>query len=192
MDIGKISKFVLIGLGALGLVAFFMPLIHVKKADAKVSAWQVIKGLDKVSKVAGEASDKLNKLTDQAKATANKEVAERTGVKDLEKAQQTAKATSEGADAAKVLFYIPFVPAAIFVLIGLLAVFRRFSRFSAMGAIFWGVVGIGIWALIRAAAKDVGVEDALGSAIPMLAVSYFGATAVGIVGLFKPEKEEFR
>lgn len=190
MDIGKILKFAVIGFGALGLVAFFMPLIHVKEANAKVSAWQVVKGLDKVKEGADDvakSAEKATKILNKAKDTAIDKAAEKS-----ETVRKHAKAVSDGAKTAKYIFYIPFFPAAMFVLIGVLAVFRRFGRGSAISVMLMGLIGIGIWALIRAAAKDVGVQDALGSAVMMLAISYFGATACGLVGLFKPEKEEFR
>lgn len=180
MEIGKILKFVVLGCGALGLVAFFMPLIHVKKANAKVSAWQVVKGLDKVSKASKEAAA----MMDKAASTPIKN-------EKLDEMRNKAKDISKGSDTAKFIFYIPFFPAAMFVLIGVIAVIGRFGRGSAVATILMGLVGIGIWALIRAAAKDVGVEDALGSAITMLAVCYFGATTAGIVGLFKPEPKAF-
>lgn len=179
MDTGKILKFAVLGFGALGLVAFFMPLLHLKKANKKVSAWEVVKGVEK-------AKGEIDKLK---KATENK-IAESSDT--MKEAHDKLDKAGKAADAAKYAFYIPFFPPAVFTLIGIIAIIGRFGRGSAVGALLMGVIGIGIWLFIRSIAKDVGVEDALGSAIWMLAISYFGATACGIAGLIKPEKEEFR
>jgi len=188
VDIGKILKFFVLGFGALGLVAFFMPLIHVKVGEfhGKPSAWQVMKGLDKKEnkELIKKAADAGGKLA--AKAGANSKVLE------------GAKKIADNPGTAKWLLIIPFVPPALIALIGLFSIFTRYGRGGAAGTLLLGLIGVALFVVLYKIAgsdKPVGVKevkDATGTGLMMLAASYVGATACGLVGLFKPEKEEFR
>ena len=173
----KFTKFVVIACGAIGLVAFFLPLLHVKEVGAKVSAFDVIKGLDKLKAGADEVKGKADEELDKA-GKEGKEV--------KAKLAQAHKDAKDAADVATWIFLVPFAPAAFFVLFGLLGL-KRFGRGLGFGTLFFGLVGIAIWALINQAAAEVGVQDATGSALPALAVSYFGAALFGLVALIKPE-----
>ncbi|MBI5490725.1 MAG: hypothetical protein HY905_25550 [Deltaproteobacteria bacterium] len=169
----KYTKFAVIGAGVLGLIAFFMPLIHVKSGgfEGKASAFDVIKGLSAAEDAAHEGQ----------------RVAAGLGEAD---AADLAGGLKEGANTAKWIMYIPFVPCAFFVLFGALGLLRRYGRLLGVGTLIFGLIGLGIWALLRAAAKETGVEDSLGSGVTMLMVSYVLATLGGLVALIKPEPKK--
>ncbi|MBI5499177.1 MAG: hypothetical protein HY907_02970 [Deltaproteobacteria bacterium] len=166
----KYTKFAVIAGGVLGLIAFFMPLIHVKQNgfEGKASAFDVIKGLSAAEDAASTGEG----------------VAAGLGETD---AARLAGDVKEGANTAKWIMYIPFVPCAFFVLFGGLGLLRRYGRLLGVGTLIFGLMGLGFWALLRAAAKESGVEDSLGSGVSMLLVSYLLGTLGGLVALIKPE-----
>ena len=166
----KYTKFAVIAAGVLGLIAFFLPLIHIKADgfEGKASAFDVMKGLSK-------AED----LADQGEMVA-------TGMGERE-AADFARGGKEVASTAKWILYIPFFPCLMFALFGGLGMIRRYGRLLGAGTLIFGLIGLGIYALLTAAAKETGTQDALGSGVTALLISYILGTLGGLVALIKPE-----
>jgi hypothetical protein len=133
----KASKFIVLVGGILGILAFFLPLVSVQRGDftGKVSAFQVVKGLDKVA-VDVDAADAHTSIDVATKAEAKKDIG-----------------------AMKGIVMAIFAPAALLALIGGLAVSRRrFGRGAATLCLLFGLIGLGIAAILEGAAEgDAGI-----------------------------------
>lgn len=158
----KATKFIVLVGGILGLLSFFLPLVSVHRdnATAKVSAFQIIKGLDTVS-VAVDSADARTVHEVETKAEAKKDLG-----------------------AIKGIVMAVFAPALILTLIGGLGVKRqRFGRGAAAFALIMGLLGLGIAAILQSAA-----EGDAGIGITLLLVTGVAGTLGGILGLAKPER----
>jgi hypothetical protein len=173
----KFTKFVVLGAGVLGLVAFFMPLIHVKQGgfEGKASGLDVMKGFSEAEQAVGEAQVAVGEL----------------GETDAHQALGEVKSAT---NTAKWLFLIPFVFPVLFLLTGGIGALTRFGRGMGALTLVFGLIAVALWFLIRAAGDSVkteaGVEDPLGSGVMMLGVSYFLATFAGLFALIKPEPKK--
>ncbi len=162
----KASKLIVLVGGILGILAFFLPLVSVHRANAtgKVSAFQIMKGLDTVS-VAVDSAD--------AGATRSIDVPTRhEAKKDL--------------GALKGIVMAIFAPAALLALIGGLAVARkRFGRGAAAFSLIFGLIGLGIGAILKSAA-----EGDAGIGMTLLLVTGISGVVGGIMALVKPERAD--
>ena len=159
----KASKFLVLAGGLLGILAFFLPMVTLHRADytGSASAFQIIKGL-------GVASDAVN--SDEVRAAAMN--------------SETVRSAKEGLDAMKGIVMAIFVPAILLAAIGAFGVSkRRFGRVAGVFSFLFGLIGLGIGALLKSAAgPDAGIGLNL-----LLATGVLG-TVGGLFALIKPER----
>jgi hypothetical protein len=158
----KATKFIVLVGGILGLLSFFLPLVSVHRANAtgKVSAFQIMKGLDSVSVAVDEAS--VHSVAEvETRAEAKKDVG-----------------------AMKGIVMAIFAPALLLTLIGGLAVGRkRFGRGAAAFSLIFGLIGLGIGAILKSAA-----EGDAGIGMTLLLLTGVAGVVGGLIGLVKPER----
>ena len=160
----KASKLIVLVGGILGILAFFLPLVsvHRENATVKVSAFQIVKGLDAVS-VAVDSPDAHRSMDVATRHEAKKDLG-----------------------ALKGIVTAIFAPAALLVLIGGLGVGRkRFGRGAATLALLLGLVGLGIGAILKAAA-----EGDAGIGMTLLLLTGVSGVVGGIMALVKPERAD--
>ncbi|HVK83648.1 MAG TPA: hypothetical protein VM513_06050 [Kofleriaceae bacterium] len=163
----KATKFIVLVGGILGILAFFLPMVSIHRADfnGSVSAFQVIKGLSKASEVVSSANVNAAGI-DSAVTSA-----------DLAQAK-------EGIDSMKGIVAAIFVPAILLTLIGGLAVKRKqFGRGAGALTLIFGLIGLGIATILRSAA-----EGDAGIALTLLLVTGLAGTVGGLLALVKPER----
>ena len=158
----KATKFIVLVGGILGILSFFLPLVSVHRDNytGKVSAFQIMKGLDTVSVAVDTAS-----------------------VKTVEDVQVRAEAKKD-VGAMKGIVMAIFAPALLLALIGGLGVARkRFGRAAAAFALIFGLIGLGIGAILKSAAEgDAGVG------MTLLLLTGVAGVVGGLMGLVKPER----
>ena len=160
----KATKFIVLSAGLLGLIGFFLPLISVQQSgvSGKLSAFQIVKGLDSVQEVVGV----------QGGAIANT-VEGKAAVTEANKAL----------GAVKGIVLALFAPALFLTLFGgIAAAKKRFGRGLGIGSLLFGLVGLGIWALLNS-----GAEGSAGIGLHMLLLTGVGGTIGGLMGTIKPE-----
>ncbi len=158
----KAAKFIILVGGIVGILSFFFPLVSVHRAEGTVtvSALLIIEGLDTVS----VAVDSEHVHT----------------VRDVEVRGEAQKDFG----AMKGIVLAVFVPALLLALIGGIAVWRkRFGRGSAALALIFGLVALGIGAVLTNAAEGDG-----GIAIKLLLLTGVAGSLGGLIGLVKPER----
>lgn len=163
----KISKFIVLLAGIVGVAAFFLPLASVKDSGftGQLSAFQIVKGISSTQDVVGEAGKIVDSETDKA------------AVKDA----------NEALSAVKGIVLACFAPAVFLLLFGGIGAAKRFGRGLGIGSLLFGLIGLGIWALLSAAFKETGAESAVGVAMHLLLVSGAGGALGGLMGTIKPE-----
>jgi hypothetical protein len=158
----KATKFIVLVGGILGILSFFLPLVSVHRESytGKVSAFQIMKGLDSVSVAVDTAS-----------------------VKTVEDVEVRAEAKKD-VGAMKGIVMAIFAPALLLALIGGLGVARkRFGRGAAAFALIFGLIGLGIGAILKSAAEgDAGVG------MTLLLLTGVAGVVGGLMGLVKPER----
>lgn len=162
----KASKFVVLAGGILGILAFFLPMVSVTRQGhtATVSAFQVVKGLDAVE----TALDK-----DEVKMKA----AAYGGTSSLNEAK-------DDIGAIKGIVMAFFAPALLLALLGGAGVARKkFGRVAGTFALLFGLVGLGIGALLKSAA-----EGDSGIGLTLLLITGLTGVVGGIMALVKPER----
>jgi hypothetical protein len=163
----KASKLIVLVGGILGILAFFLPLVSVHRADFKgtASAFQIVKGLDQVS-------HEVDREADRAAARAEAPSLEVDKAKD-------------GIGQIKGLVLAIFAPAALLALIGGLGVARKkFGRGAGALSLVFGLIGLGIAALLKSAA-----EGDAGIGLTLLLVTGITGVVGGILALAKPERQ---
>jgi len=160
----KASKFIVLAGGILGILAFFLPMVSVDRGDysGTVSAFQIFKGLDSLSVQAG--TEEVN----VAMASAGASAAE----------------AKQALDGMKGIVMAIFAPALLLVLIGGLGVARKkFGRVAGAFSLIFGLVGLGIGALLKSAA-----EGDSGIGLTLLLVTGVAGVVGGLMALVKPER----
>lgn len=163
----KATKFIVLVGGILGILAFFLPMVSIHRADfnGSASAFQVLKGLSKASDVVSSPEIKAAAI-DAAVSSA-----------DLSEAK-------EGLDAMKGVVAAIFAPALLLVLIGGLAVRRKqFGRAAGAFSLIFGLIGLGIAMILKSAAGSDG-----GIALTLLLLTGVAGVGGGLLGLVKPER----
>jgi hypothetical protein len=173
----KFTKFIVLAGGLIGLLAFFLPLIAVKDSGVTgaLSAYRIVKGIDSAQQViehadtaAVDAYDKSEAFA-ASKADANQALGEVKGV-----------------------VLAIFAPALLLTLIGGVAVMRKkFGRLGGVGALLFGAIGLGIWAILNAAASEVeatGGSDVKGIGMWLLMLTGLCGLVAGIMTLVKPDR----
>lgn len=158
----KASKFIVLVGGILGILAFFLPLVSVQREghSASVSAFQVMKGLDKVEVAVDEAGAQ-RAMDIETSASAKKDIG-----------------------AMKGIVMAIFAPALLLALIGGLGVTRRrFGRVAGTFSLLAGLVGLGIASILKSAADGDG-----GIGLTLLLVTGVAGVVGGLVTLIKPER----
>lgn len=159
----KASKFLVLAGGLLGILAFFLPMVSLHRADysGSASAFQIIKGLSVASDAVGSEEVRAAAMNTEAVTQAK-----------------------EGIDAMKGIVMAIFVPAILLAAIGGLAVAKKkFGRGAGVLALLLGLVGLGIGALLNSAA---GADGGIGLTL-LLATGALG-TVGGLLGLIKPDR----
>ena len=167
----KASKFLVLAGGILGIIAFFLPLVTVEHRGTKVSAsaFQVVKGI-------GEIQD----------ATKTDEVQDKIASMGSE-GRKMAKDVDGELGKIKGFVLAIFLPALLLAVIGGLGVARkRFGRVAGTFSLIFGLLGLGIGALLRAAAAETG--DGAGIAMTILLLTGLAGFVGGILALVKPER----
>lgn len=162
----KASKFVVLVGGILGILAFFLPMVSVTRQGqtATVSAFQVVKGLDAVS-------SELNKDEVKMKAASVGE-------------SRTLNEAKDGVDSIKGIVMAIFAPALLLALIGGAGVARKkFGRVAGTFSLLFGLVGLGIGAILKSAA-----EGDSGIGLTLLLITGLAGMVGGIMALVKPER----
>ena len=173
----KASKFIVLAGGLLGIIGFFLPFIsaQIEGKELGVSAFQVIKGIDLAEEVADEAA-----------AAAKAENAAAAGEVD--------KARSDFQDVLgkiKAFLYAVYAPALLMLLFGILgAVKHRFGRGVGVLSLLLGLLTLGVWALLSAAAGEAGGEAKLGLGAQLLLATGIGGALGGLVATIKPDRGE--
>lgn len=174
----KIAKHVLILLGLVGLLGLIMPLAEVRKGVAAVqlSAKDLSFGLEKTH---AALDRKLPKLVERRLGST------------VTDTRDELKMVADGLKFAALLF----APAALLVLIGIIAVLRkRLGRVLAGTALLIGLVSLASWiglhygidyALEEADVKGMTIELMAGA--HMLIVGAIAGMGVGLAALVKPE-----
>ncbi len=158
----KASKLIVLVGGILGILAFFLPLVSVHRADfhGTASAYQIVKGLDKVGSAVDEAADRAEAPSmevDQAK---------------------------DGLGKIKGLVMAIFAPAAVLALLGGLGVARKkFGRGAGTLALLVGLIGLAIAALLKSAA-----EGDAGIGLTFLLITGAAGVVGGVMALVNPER----
>jgi hypothetical protein len=164
----KASKFVVLLGGILGILAFFLPMVSVTREGktVTVSALQVMKGLDAVGSELDK--DEVNMAAASYGETAS-----------LNKAK-------DGVDGIKGIVMAIFAPALLLALIGGAGVARKkFGRVAGTFALLFGLVGLGIGAILKSAA-----EGDSGIGLTFLLITGLAGIVGGIMTLVKPERLE--
>jgi hypothetical protein len=171
----KFTKFLVLAGGVLGLIAFFLPLIAVKDSGVKgsISAFQVVKGIDSAQDVIDNA--------DTAQFDASGE------------GKKFKKDANEALSEVKGIFLAIFAPALFLAIIGGVATMRKkFGRLGGAGALIFGGIGLGIWAILNTAANEVAAEggsgDVKGIGMWVLLVTGLAGLIGGILTLVKPDR----
>jgi len=159
----KASKFLVLAGGILGILAFFLPMVAIHRADysGSASAFQIIKGLQVASDVVNTEEVRAAAMNGEAVASAN-----------------------EGLDAMKGIVMAIFVPAILLAAIGAFGVSKRkFGRVAGFFSLLFGVIGLGIGMLLKSAA---GADAGIGLTL-LLGTGALG-TVGGLLALVKPER----
>lgn len=159
----KASKFLVLAGGILGILAFFLPMVTIHRADysGSASAFQIIKGLSVASSAVDSETVRVASMNTES--------------------VQSAK---EGLDAMKGIVFAIFVPAILLAAIGAMGVSkRRFGRVAGTFSLLLGLIGLGIGMLLVGAA---GPDGGLGLTL-LLATGALGVVG-GLLALVKPER----
>jgi hypothetical protein len=179
MQMTKLPKFVVLGAGLIGVLAFFLPLLAVKDAGSqgKVSAFQIIKGL-------GKAQDVVDEVGKQAGMAAEQAGIEKQEVK------RVTKDVDSTLGAIKAVVMAVFLPALLLLVFGAVGALRgAFGRVLGIFSLIFGLVGLGIWALLNAAAQEVSDSGAgAGIALHLLLLTGIGGAVGGLLATIKPER----
>jgi hypothetical protein len=160
----KASKFIVLAGGILGILAFFLPMVSVQRGElrATVSAFQVVKGLDEI------------------KVQADREAVD---VK-VASAGASMREAKDGVDKLKGIIMAFFAPALLLAAIGGLGVARKkFGRGAGALSLVLGLIGLGIGAMLKAAA-----EGDSGIGLTLLIVTGLAGVVGGLLALIKPER----
>jgi hypothetical protein len=165
----KSTKYIVLGAGIIGLIAFFLPLIAVQNSglEGKLSAFQIVKGLDSAQEVVGEAGAAMAGTVEE---------------------QVAVKQANDALGAVKMIVLAIFVPALFLALFGAIGTAKkRFGRGLGIGSLLFGLLGLGIWALLNSAASEGGGESVAGVGMHLLLVAGLGGAIGGLFATIKPE-----
>jgi hypothetical protein len=174
----KFTKFVVLAGGIIGLLAFFLPLVAVKDSGVTgaLSAYRIVKGIDTAEQVVAAAD---------------------TAAVDAYGKSESFQASKAEANAAlgevKMVVLAVFAPALLLALIGGVAVMRKkFGRLGGVGALLFGGIGLGIWAILNSAANEVAASgntgDVKGMGMHLLMITGLCGLVAGIITLVKPDR----
>jgi len=160
----KATKYIVLLAGVVGLIAFFLPLVAVHKSgiEGKLSAYRIVKGIDSAQQVVSDAGS-----GDPASvAEANRALGAVKGV--------------------VVALFVPALLLALFGGVG--AARRRFGRGLGIPSMIFGLIGVGIWALLNAAASEGGGGSVAGIGMHLLLLTGAGGFLGGLIATIKPDR----
>ena len=164
----KASKFIVLVGGILGILSFFLPLVSVTREGktVSVSAFEVMKGLDAV----GAAVDETPAASG--------------GIDRAEAPRFDRAEAKKDIGAMKGIVMAIFAPAALLALLGGVGVARkRFARVAGTFSLIFGLLGLGIGAILKGAAEGDG-----GIGLTLLLVTGVAGVVGGLAALVKPER----
>ena len=174
----KFTKFLVLAGGLVGLLAFFLPLVAVKHSGVTgaLSAYRIVKGIDNAEQV-----------------IANADTGSVGGATDPEAARVSKAEANQALGEVKGVVLAIFAPALLLALIGGVAVLRKkFGRLGGVGALLFGGIGLGIWALLNSAANEVAASgntgDVKGVGMYLLMVTGLCGLVGGILALARPDR----
>lgn len=173
----KFTKFIVLAGGLIGLLAFFLPLVAVKDSGVTgaLSAYRIVKGIDSADQVIEHANSAAVDSYDKS-----------------DEFQASKKDANAALGDVKGVVLAIFAPALLLVLIGGVATMRKkFGRLGGVGALLFGGIGLGIWAILNTAANEVaatGGSDVKGAGMYMLMVTGLCGVVAGILTLAKPDR----
>lgn len=164
----KASKFIVLAAGVLGILAFFLPMVTVDDGDMKasVSAFQIIKGVDALE------------------VSIDNEAVKAAHAGRGEVASALSSEAKEGLAALKGIVMAVFVPALVLLFVGGLGVMRKkFGRVAGTFSLIFGLIGLGIGALLSSAAEGDG-----GIGLTLLLLTGVVGVIGGLIALVKPDR----
>lgn len=173
----RFTKFIVLAGGLIGLLAFFLPLVAVKDSGVTgaLSAYRIVKGIDSAAQVVDHADSAAVDSFDKS-----------------DEFQTTKKDANAALGEVKGVVLAVFAPALLLALIGGVAAMRKkFGRLGGVGALLFGGIGLGIWAILNAAANEVaaqGGHDVKGTGMYLLMVTGLCGVVAGIMTLVKPDR----
>ena len=181
----KLSKYVVLLAGLVGLGAFFLPLmtVNVKDLGGKVYLDESYSGLDMVRGIQ-DAKQGMREVGEAGSAVGG-EIGEAA-------ADLRDNADSIG-NLGLVAVAIPFAPSLLFVGLFFVALLSRYGRLLACAAVL--TAGVSIATAVMASKLSGGSSDTIvfqGSAWALLAASTIIGLFAGIAGLVKPEPAKER
>ncbi len=165
----KATKYIVLGAGLIGIIAFFLPLVSVQKSgiEGKLSAYQIVKGIDSAKDVVSDAPAGT--------------VDDRAAVADA----------NDALGAIKGIVLAIFAPAGLLLLFGGIGAARKqFGRGLAIPSMLFGLIGLAIWALLNSAASSGGGDSAAGIGMHMLLLTGLLGTVGGLFATVKPDRAQ--
>lgn len=170
----KLAKFVVLAGGVLGILGFFLPLFQVTERGfrAQLTTFALVRGIDSIEK--------------------HVEALEGTDVDERPETRAALVELNAGLAKLRPLFIGLYVPAALLLLFGMLAIGKAsMGRFLGFLSLLAGAGGIGIWILAQDAISQLAKESDFTAGIGMhliMVSGVFGAIA-GLVALISPDRD---
>jgi hypothetical protein len=175
----KAIKFVLLGAGILGVIAFFLP--YCKISDASFSAFAVVKGIQAEQDVKNEVHNAADDIQQNAEDATDRQAGAQLD-NDVQKL----------IDRIKVALLIFFAPAFLFALIGGVGAARgKLERLGGVGALIFGFLGLAVNGLFLAAWSSADVKNAGGApgvGQYFLLISCTVGFVTGLLTVIKPDR----
>jgi hypothetical protein len=169
----RIWKVLVLLAGVAGVIGFFAPLIEYRSSDGKItgdaSAFQIVRGVDSAGDVANQA--------------------ERFGLS-REYSARLARAFDQGLNAYRNLVIAEFAPAALLMLLGIIALLRdRMGRFSGLLALVFGAGCCAVFGVFWQADQSSSDASAtLGLGLYLLLGAGLGGAVAGLGALVTPDR----
>lgn len=179
----KAIKFVILGAGLLGLLAFFLPYAKIDSGELKLSfsAMDVMKGVELAEQGVSAAKKELESAADNIE-----------NPQDRAEVKGNLKSIDDALDVVKGIILILFAPAFLFVVIGGVGAARgKLERVGGVGALVLGLIGMAANGIFLAAWGTTEVKASGGSAGIAQYLLLFSCTVgfvCGLLTVIKPDR----
>jgi hypothetical protein len=179
----KAIKFVILGAGLLGLLAFFLPYAKIESGDLKLSfsAMDVMKGVELAEAGVGAARKELEAAAEDIE-----------NVETKAEVQGNLKSIDDALDVVKGIILILFAPCFLFVVIAGVGAGRgKLERLGGVGVLILGLIGMAANGQFLAAWGTPEVKAAGGSAgiaQYLLMISCTVGFVGGLLTIIKPDR----